>query len=46
MCIMLYHASLFALHITIPTLFHILPVNGTMDVRQQTQLANASYDFL
>ena len=43
-CIMLYLSFIFSLHVTIPTLFSFLPVNGTAIVHLPTKLSNVSVD--
>ena len=39
--ITLYLGGIFALHITVPSLFHVVPFNTTIQVQTQTQLARS-----
>lgn len=42
LAILLYLGSVFVLHITIPALFHLVPVNGTTSSHWPTTLSNTS----
>ena len=42
-CIIIYLMSIFALHISIRGLFHVVPYNATVQTVHPTLLANANY---